>query len=63
MTKSPQSAARQARISPDQQIDRFRQMARELDCDEDEDAFRAKLRTIARQKVKDETKKKDSLRE
>lgn len=36
------------------QIDRFRQMARELGCDEDEEAFRAKLRTIARQKVKEE---------
>ena len=29
-------------------------MARELGCDEDEEAFRAKLRTIARQKVKEE---------
>lgn len=32
--------------------DRFRDMARELECDEDEATFRAKLAMIARQKPK-----------
>jgi hypothetical protein len=36
------------------QIDRFRETAKELGCDEDEAAFRDKLRVIARQKPKDE---------
>ena len=30
------------------QADKFRQIARELECDEDEEAFKAKLRHIAR---------------
>ena len=30
------------------QADKFRQLARELECDEDEEAFKAKLRKIAR---------------
>jgi hypothetical protein len=30
------------------QIDKFRQLARELGADEDEDAFKAKLRKIAK---------------
>jgi hypothetical protein len=34
-------------------IERFQEMARELGCDEDEDAFKAKLGQIARQKPKD----------
>lgn len=32
------------------QIDRFKELARELGCDEDEAAFKAKLGQIARQK-------------
>ncbi len=35
------------------QRDRFIETARALDADEDEEAFRAKLRTIAKQKPKD----------
>jgi hypothetical protein len=35
------------------QIDRFRERARELECDEDEAAFKAKLAVIARQKPQD----------
>jgi hypothetical protein len=38
--------------------ERFKQMARELGSDEDEAAFREKLRVIAKQKPKDEPKKK-----
>jgi|HubBroStandDraft_2_1064218.scaffolds.fasta_scaffold3288559_2 hypothetical protein len=34
--------------------ERFQEMARELGCDEDEDAFKAKLGQIARQKPKAE---------
>jgi hypothetical protein len=34
------------------QIDRFRETARELGCDEDEAAFRDKLRVIARREPK-----------
>jgi hypothetical protein len=36
-----------------EQIDRFREAARELECDEDEDAFKEKLGVIARQNPKD----------
>ena len=36
------------------QSDRFIELARELGCDEDEAAFKAKLRQIARQKPKDD---------
>ena len=39
------------------QIDRFREKARELGCDEDEAAFKDKLRVIARQKPKDAPKR------
>jgi hypothetical protein len=39
------------------QIERFREMARELGCDEDEEAFWAKVVQIARHKPKDEPKK------
>jgi hypothetical protein len=38
------------------QIDRFREAARALECDEDETAFKAKLAVIARQKPKNEPK-------
>jgi hypothetical protein len=30
------------------QIDKFRDLARQLECDEDEDAFRAKLKEVAK---------------
>ena len=36
------------------QIERFKETARTLGCDEDEAAFKAKLAVIARQKPKDE---------
>ena len=46
-----------------QQIERFRQAARELHADEDEAAFKAKLAVIARRKPKDkEAKPKKSTR-
>lgn len=50
------------------QIERFKETARSLGCDEDEAAFRDKLRVIARQKpkaaqerppVRDEPKKRE----
>ena len=34
--------------SPKSQIDRFKQLARELECDEDEAAFKANLVKIAK---------------
>ena len=40
------------------QIDRFRETARQLGCDEDEAAFRDKLRVIARQKPEPSAKKR-----
>jgi hypothetical protein len=45
---------KQKREQDTAQIDRFRETARELGCDEDEAAFRDKLRVIARQKPKGE---------
>jgi hypothetical protein len=33
---------------PKTQADKFRDMARALECDEDEEAFKAKLRKVAR---------------
>ena len=39
------------------QIERFRIVAEELGCDDDEAAFRAKLGQIARHKPKDDPKK------
>ena len=38
------------------QADRFRAMAEELECDPDEDAFKAKLAVIAKAKVTEEAK-------
>ena len=35
---------------PKPQPERFKQMARELGCDEDEDAFKEKLRQVIRHK-------------
>jgi hypothetical protein len=40
------------------QIERFREMARELGCDEDEDAFKAKLAQVMRHQPKVEPRKK-----
>ncbi len=36
------------------QIDRFKELARELGCDEDEAAFDEKLNALAQQKPKDQ---------
>ncbi len=44
------------------QIDRFREMAKQLECDEDEAAFRDKLRVIAKQKPKEEPKQKHTIK-
>jgi hypothetical protein len=33
---------------PKPQIDKFRELARELECDEDPEAFKAKVKKIAR---------------
>lgn len=40
------------------QIERFRELARELECDEDEDAFKAKLAQVMRHRPKVEPRKK-----
>ncbi len=45
------------------QIDRFRQVARNLECDEDEAAFKAKLASIARQKLKPASKRVNDVPE
>jgi hypothetical protein len=51
--------ARQTRPSDGKtQSERFMEMARELGCDEDEAAFKAKLAQIARQKPKEEPTQK-----
>ena len=39
------------------QIERFREMARGLECDEDEDAFKAKLAQVMRHRPKVEPRK------
>lgn len=39
------------------QIERFREMARELGCDEDEEAFKAKLAQVMRHQPKVEARK------
>ena len=36
-----------AKLSEPSQIDKFRATARELGCDEDEEAFKAKVRKVA----------------
>lgn len=44
---------------PDQtQVDKFKQAARDLGCDESEEAFDEKLRAIAKQKPKEPPKRK-----
>lgn len=53
---------KQPRVSETQaQIDRFREMAKRLDCDEDETEFHDKLRVIAKQKPKKPPKRTDRL--
>ncbi len=42
-------------------MERFQEIARELGCDEDEAAFKAKLGQITRHKPKDEPKLKGSI--
>jgi hypothetical protein len=49
--KSPRSAAL-ATPPPESQLEKFQRLARELRCDEDDAAFKAKLVTIARQRPK-----------
>ncbi len=51
MKKTPTS--RQSHHGAPQQRDRFIETARALGANEDEEAFRAKLRVIAKQKPKD----------
>lgn len=51
---SAKPRARKGRLSPAEQQRAFAETARALGCDEDEAAFRDKLRVIARQKPKDE---------
>lgn len=46
MTKSTTAAARK-RPSPDDQSERFKQAARELECDEDEGRWDERLRKVA----------------
>jgi hypothetical protein len=53
-----QKPNQQAKTADAEQYRRFVEKARELGCDEDEAAFDAKLRAIARQKPKDEAKPK-----
>jgi hypothetical protein len=55
-TSRHSGAASQEQTRPDQQVERFREVAKELGCDEDVEHFRDKLRVIARQKPKDEPK-------
>ena len=54
MTKPRTSKAKGSQTPDPAQRDRFIEAARELRCDEDEAAFKAKLAVIARQKPKDE---------
>jgi hypothetical protein len=51
MSAMPARKPRPADEKP--QIDRFREMARELGCDDDEEAFKAKLAQIMKYKPKD----------
>lgn len=44
--------------APTTQVEKFRDLARELECDEDEEAFKAKVQKIARA-PKPATKPKD----
>jgi hypothetical protein len=37
---------------PEKQIDKFQELARKLDCDEDEAKFEAQVRGIAKRRVK-----------
>lgn len=52
MKKSTTAAAKNPK--PDSQSERFRQAARELGCDEDEERWDEQLKKVARQKPQDE---------
>ena len=54
---STKPKARKARLSPAEQQRAFAETARALGCDEDEAAFRDKLRVITRQKPKGDAPK------
>ena len=45
---------------PRPQADKFRDLARELECDEDEDAFKAAVRKIAKAPRAPKTKDSDA---
>jgi hypothetical protein len=47
MTQKPKPKPRVRRSTPEQQVANFRALARELECDEDEEAFKAKVRKVA----------------
>lgn len=55
MERKRQDARRPTEASLEQ-IERFKEAARALGCDEDEAAFDEKLKSIARQKPRDEPK-------
>lgn len=50
MTKSTTAAARKS-PKPDDQAERFKQAARELECDEDEARWDERLRKVANRKA------------
>lgn len=61
--KPPGTKAKPDSLDGLPQIDRFKAVARELECDEDPAAFEAALRKIAKHKPsKDETKERRGLR-
>jgi hypothetical protein len=53
MTKSTTAAARK-RPSPEDQSERFKQAARDAECDEDEARWDERLRKIAQQKPRED---------
>lgn len=48
MGRGPKTPPSSGATAPVNQADKFRDLARELECDEDEEAFKAKLRQIAK---------------
>lgn len=50
MTKSTTAAARK-RLTPDDQSERFKQTARDLDCDDDEARWDERLKKVAGRKA------------
>ena len=57
MTKEAMAARKPPALNAKPQIERFREMARELGCDEDEEAFKAKLSQVMRHRPKVEPTK------